>query len=404
MAVGRAVLQDQGAQSHGIVVEQIGRPHGPGDDHDVVGQGAGPGDRPTAGQVQQHPIRQILEVVEAVAQIGVAETRPPSRHRVVHAPNRRLGRQSSIDGFSDPGDPAAILRKHAVGLQDLLGLAAMGICGLRQQGVDRRVHAAQRPLEPLVLVAGVVGKHLPDRELRAVQHRKAFRDAAVEGDALEAHRQQPAIRRDAGAAGRRVGRVVTPGDDLSHDHRHGLEDLDLVLAEMAPIDVLDDQDAADDAAPQDRHTQQRPERLLPGFRPIGETRVGGGIRCGKRAGVGGDAADQALAEAQPGLMHGGRVEAHGAEQLQHLACPDDVAGADLRPHLDRDQADDLVQGRLGRARPGHDVAQTRQQAPGRYRRRDGGRDRRGGFRVDQGRRRCAMPAPQAPCTARRPGR
>ena len=69
------------------------------------------------------------------------------------------------------------------------------------------------------------------------------------------------------------------------------------------------------------------------------------LRVGERQrpGVGGDVADQALADPQAGAVHGRGIEALGGEQLQHLAGAQQVDRADLGHHLVGDQAHDLAQ-------------------------------------------------------------
>ncbi len=89
--------------------------------------------------------------------------------------------------------------------------------------------------------------------------------------------------------------------------------------------------------------------------------MGLGVGQGQRPRMGGDVADQALADAQAGLMHGGGQQALGGEQFEHFAGTHHVAGADLRHHVDGDQLDDLVEAFLRGAAARHDVAQAAEQ-------------------------------------------
>ena len=153
-------------------------------------------------------------------------------------------------------------------------------------------------------------------------------------------------------------------DELGEHHGDGLQRLDLVLGVVALRAVLHDQHAEHAAAAQDRHAHQRVVDLLAGLRPVGE--IGMRLRVGQRQRPrgGGDDADQALADAQPGAVHRLGPQALGGEELQHLAGAHDVAGADLRHHVGGDDVDDLVEPLLRRARAGHGVAQPAQQAAG----------------------------------------
>ncbi len=82
-----------------------------------------------------------------------------------------------------------------------------------------------------------------------------------------------------------------------------------------------------------------------------------GLRVGQRERprVRGDVADQALADPQPGAVHGLGIQALGGEQLEHLAGAQHVDRADLGHHLVGDQAHDLAEGFLGRTATRHRV-------------------------------------------------
>jgi hypothetical protein len=60
-----------------------------------------------------------------------------------------------------------------------------------------------------------------------------------------------------------------------------------------------------------------------------------GVRC--------DVADDALADAQAGAMHGVGIEALGGVELQHLAGAQNIDRADLGHHLAGDEPHDLVE-------------------------------------------------------------
>ncbi len=84
-------FEHEAAQFGAIVFEQRGRPHGAGDDDGIVGQILVRGHKTLAGQLMQQPVGEIVEIVQAFAQIGVglalqlgaryrfARVRPPLR-------------------------------------------------------------------------------------------------------------------------------------------------------------------------------------------------------------------------------------------------------------------------------------------------------------------------------------
>ena len=102
--------------------------------------------------------------------------------------------------------------------------------------------------------------------------------------------------------------------------------------------------------------------FLAGFRPEGEKGVVLRVGQVERPGVGGDIADQPLADAQAGLVHRRRLQSLGGEQFQDLAGALHVDRAHLGHHVGGDDDDDLIQAYLGGAGARHDVAHPRQQA------------------------------------------
>ena len=73
----------------------------------------------------------------------------------------------------------------------------------------------------------------------------------------------------------------------------------------------------------------------------------------------GTAPDQAFAALQKGVVHGGRVEAFGREQLERAVLALEVDGAHLGHHHAGDLAHDLVEPGLAVRRLGHDLPQPR---------------------------------------------
>ncbi len=74
-------------------------------------------------------------------------------------------------------EPAAIGGEHAVGLEHVAMLAAVGDVARRQQIVDRRLHFGDRLAQPLELDIGILGDDLVDDDARLVQHGDADRQA-----------------------------------------------------------------------------------------------------------------------------------------------------------------------------------------------------------------------------------
>ena len=249
--------------------------------------------------------------------------------------------------------PAAIGCEHAIAFEDLARLAALGDAA-RQHVVDRFLHRGDGAAQALQLGLRILGDDLADQDARLVQHRASHGDPAMHAHPFEPHRQNPVAVR--GLQLERIDQFAR-GDELGEDHGDRLHRLDLVLGVMAQRAVLHDENAQHPAAAQHGHADERVKNLLARLGAVGE--IGMGLRIGERQGPRrrGDDADETFADAQPRAVHGFRAQALGREQLQHLARAHDVDRADLRHHLAGDDADDVIEALLRRARAGHDIAQ-----------------------------------------------
>ena len=209
-----------------------------------------------------------------------------------------------------------------------------------EHAVDVGPHAVQRLLEALLLQGYVLGDHPRDHDARLVQHGVADRDAGRQLHAIDAQRQQA----ETVDLLHLVGTDDVAGrDQLGQHHRDSLQGLDFLLVVLAARAVLHHQDAEHAACAHDRYAGQRVIDFLTRFGAIGELRVGLRVVQRQRPAVGGDVADQTLADPEPGAMHRRGVEALGGKQFQHLAGAQQVDRADLGHHLVGDQAHDLGQ-------------------------------------------------------------
>ena len=413
----RPLLHNDGAEALLLIIKQLRRPDRAGDEHDVIGQRAHGGLRPLAGQVEQQARGQIVEIGHPLAQIRVRDAGHARRCVVAHPLNRRLGGQAGLDGLLDPAHPAAILGEHAVGLEDVEAFADAAVLGDLDQPVQGPVHGRQRRTQALNLAHRFVCDHLAHGQLRPVQNRKPPRQPIIEGHAFDTGRQ-----RAPGLGCRDLSLVAqfTARHQFGDHHGDGLKHLHFFIGVDARPTVLDDQDPANLAVTDQGHAQKGMERVLTRFRAIGEFGMAGRVGDGRRSGRRRDITDEPLADAQPGLMDSLRVQTDGREQLQHLAGPHDVAGADLGHHFRRDQTHDLVEPSLGQAGAGHHVPQPGQQ-PARLGHGRDGRDRHqaappkrsepsltasffGQILKRPARKRCEARATRALCTAQRSAR
>ncbi len=227
-----------------------------------------------------------------------------------------------------------------------------------EHDVDGIAHIRHRLAEALEFAFGIFRDCLRDRRAAAMQHGGTECEAAVQTRAGKA----------GGRAKRRFRRrqfrllyQFAAGHQLRDDHGDGLQRLSLVLCVTPFVLILNHQHAEHAPAPQNGHAQERMKYFLAGLRPIGELRVGLGIRQRERTRIGSDVADQPLAETQSGAVNGVLAQAFRREQFQEVARPQHVDGTHFGDHAAGDQLDNAVETLLRRAAARHRIPQLPQE-------------------------------------------
>ena len=302
---------------------------------------------------------QVLEVVQALAQVGIQDLGHAGADVAVHLLYRRLGGEPALDRLADAREPAAVAGDHAIGFQDVAVLAAECQVLRFKQRIERSMHVGDGVAQPLVLAGGVIGHQPTHRHVGLMQDGHPHRVAGIQPQPLEPKRQQ---RVAVGGQELVAADEFAPGQQLGQHHGQRLQRLDFLVGVVPAGAVLHRQNAQDPAAAQDRHPHQRVVDLLTGLGAEGKVGVSLGIGQGQRPGAGGNIADQALAQAQSGLVNGRRLQALGGEQLEHVAGTADVNRTHLGHHVAGDDGGELVQPLLRGSGAGHDVAHARQQA------------------------------------------
>ncbi len=352
-----ALLQDDAAQALAVVVEQRRRPHGAGDDDGVFRQVLARRRVVAAEQLAQQAVGEIVEIVQALAQIGIGLAQHAGAGVRLHALDGGLGGQAGRHRLFELVHPAAVMGEHAIGFEHVAVLAALGDVAMLEHGVEVGAQRGDRGLQALALLVRVVGDEIGDDDARLVQHHVAERNAVIERGAGQVQ----------GAAGgglrprRGEGGQFARRDHLRQHHGGGLERFDLLLGIGAPRAVLHHQHAQRVAGPQDRHAQEGVVDLFAGLRPIGEGRMGLGVGQVDGVRFAGDQADQAFVRAQHGLVDRLPVEAFGRVELERGVDAQHVDGANLRHHVGSDQHHDLVEAVLRADRLRHDLAKPAQQ-------------------------------------------
>ena len=364
VGIGGAFLQHQAAQPLAVVVEQRRRAHRARDQDGVVGQLFARRRVILPDQLPHQAMAEILEVVQAVAQIRIGRAQHARAGVGLHALDGGLRGEAGGDRLVQLVRPAVVVGEHAVGFQHVAVLAALGDVAALQHAVEVGAQFRQRGVEPLDFLRQVLGDVIGDDDARLVQHDMAERDAVGQDRAGLVQRMP---RRGLGA-GLRQRRQFARGDHLRQHHGGGLQRLDLFLDIGALGAVLHHQHAERVAGAQDRHAEEGMVDFFAGLRAERERRVALRVAQVERRRLAGDEADQALMRAQHGAVDGVAVEAFGGVELQRVVDAQHIGRADLGHHVGRDQHHDLVQAFLGGDLLRHGFAEPSQQDAGASRR------------------------------------
>ena len=134
--VGPAFLQHEPAQPLAVVVEQRRRPHGAGDQDGVLRQAVARRRVVLAEQLVHQPVGELVEIVQALAQIGVGRAQHAGAGVRLHALDRGLGGEAGRHRLVQAVHPAAVVGEHAVGLEHVAVLAAVGDLAALEQHVE----------------------------------------------------------------------------------------------------------------------------------------------------------------------------------------------------------------------------------------------------------------------------
>ena len=252
VGIGGAFLQHQPAQALAVVIEQGGGAHRARDQDGVVGQLLAGRRVILPHQLPHQAMAEILEVMQAIAQIGIGGAQHARAGIRLHALDRGLRGEAGGDRFVQPVRPAVIVGEHPVGFQHVAVLAAIGDVAALQHAVKVGAQFCQRGIQPLDFLGQVLGNVIGDDDARLVQHHMAERDAVGQDRSGFVHR----MPRGGFGAGLGQRRQFARSDHLRQHHRGGLQRLDLFLDIGALGAVLHHQHAERIAGAQDRDAEE----------------------------------------------------------------------------------------------------------------------------------------------------
>ena len=103
-------------------------------------------------ELAHQPVGQVVEIVQPLAQIGIGLAQHAGARVGLHALDRRLGGQAGRHRLAQAVQPAAVIGEHAIGLEHLAVLAAVGDVAALEHHVDVGAQVADRGVEPLELL------------------------------------------------------------------------------------------------------------------------------------------------------------------------------------------------------------------------------------------------------------
>ena len=307
-----------------------------------------------SGQDAQQAVREVVQIVKAVAQVGVGHLLHPVAGVGLFLFHRGFGGQAAGDVLLHPAHPALGMGEHAVGLQHF-GLVLVAIGG-GQQFIDAQAQLAHGLVQAFQFLVRVLGDRVGHDDAGFVQPDMAFggtflRCGAADQDGLL-------------VAGGEGGAFALKGAEFGHfgkDHGDDFEGVDLVAGEFAGFFRLDDQNAQFFTKSLDGDAEEGGIDLFPGFGHEAEALFLRGVGGVDDAAGAGDAADETFAQFHARLVDGFCLEALGRAEFKGFGVAEKVDGADFGAHRIGGQMRDLVQPGLTRAVLGHGVAQPAQQ-------------------------------------------
>ena len=152
-------------------------------------------------QPMQQAVREIVEIVEPLAQIRIGLPEDAGAIVALHALDRGLGGQAGEHGLPHAPEPSLVVGEHAEGLEHLAMLAVMGDVAAHDQFVDRGAHLGDGLFEAFDLGLQVLGDQVLHDHAGLVQHDVTQADAVGERGAVQRTGRRNTISAAPGAPG-----------------------------------------------------------------------------------------------------------------------------------------------------------------------------------------------------------
>ena len=257
-------------------------------------------------------VRQIVEVVQTVAQIGVT--------RAVHAAAGEglfflygsFGGQAALHVFFHAAHPAARICKHAIRFEHLNLFGVHSRCRV-QHVIDRNTQRINGFAQACQFAVGVIGDRVRHNNARFVQVNVAVGCAFLTRGATEQNGLLVT-----GSHGRTFAHKCAQLCHFGENHCDNFKRVNLVCGKFASFSGLHDQNAQGAAKSLDRHTAEGRISFFARFRHIAEPFGGGRVGGVDYAAGASNAAHQTFAQTHPCLVHSGRVQTFGRAKFERF--------------------------------------------------------------------------------------
>ncbi len=353
----RSFFKGKATQTRMIVIQKFRRANITRHQNDIVGQLAKGRGLILPRKMLQQPVCQIFKIMQAFAQIRIADLGHAGTGIVMHLLNRGFGCQAGMDRLGNAVQPAGILRNHFIGFEDITRIIIAAIAVHSRNGFKHLVEVILKPAhgisKPGQFFVRVVRHHPVDDDARFMQNRNALANPRCQTRPAQTQWQKrnPVSRDQFFTADQ-----LATGDHFGQNHGNVFKRFLLVLGIKAFGPVLHGKHTDDTATAQDRHTDHGMIDFLAGFRTIGKIRMALRIFKIKRSRMCCHITHNPLANPKTGHVDRRRGQTTGREKFQNLARPHHIDRTHLCHHIGGNDGHNLPKAFFCRPRTSHDVA------------------------------------------------
>ena len=171
MALCAGILDDECTDTAAVVVDQLRRPHVPGDEHGILRQFlAHHVPLPATRKYAQKAIRQIIQVAQPLPPERIVLAQHPGTCRIVDPLDGRFRCQTVAHGIMHALGPAPVACKHAIGFEHIPMGARMRNRLVRQHVINPLAQLAQGDIQASGFPGRIFRQQFGHDDPRFVKH------------------------------------------------------------------------------------------------------------------------------------------------------------------------------------------------------------------------------------------